>query len=450
MRYQILFPIGLLLVVGLCVSSAEGQNSGNPNAGNNIPARRSVYIKPIHLAPGQVSPGAPVSSPSWSGGTGSARTVSARTGKNNACSLSVVSYRPVMSLQPVNSERRAPASVSAPSARRGKVATYHSYSSSSQPYYSASYVSPAPRVYPPSPVPSTRTGYSPGSGPVESVGDQNDRLSSLMREAEGGSPESRQGNEDRTRPGDTATVSSKRAPDSSSRVTNAMKRSHYESLFPVASADPTKQAPTKESSRGKESFSAEVGPAVDQHLHSLFSSTPTEPRRPNSSGETQRSAPARSVEPPRASASAGSSSDLPEFNQKVVKFAFSQLGRQVGNGECATLAVQALAKTGAKPAGYYVYGRELRKDEPWFPGDIVQFTTCRFVEHDGNRTITWIVGSPRHTAIVYSVLGGGRVKLLHQHVNQDRHVQMQTLDFSTMVSGTLKVYRPLPPATTSE
>jgi hypothetical protein len=109
------------------------------------------------------------------------------------------------------------------------------------------------------------------------------------------------------------------------------------------------------------------------------------------------------------------------------------------------LVVEALQKAGAKGAGYYVYGRELRKGEPWLPGDVLQFTSCVFVEDVGGRTMTTRVGAPRHTSVVYAPSSSGLIKVLHQNVGGDKRVQEQVMNFNAMVSGTIKVYRPQPP-----
>lgn len=134
---------------------------------------------------------------------------------------------------------------------------------------------------------------------------------------------------------------------------------------------------------------------------------------------------------------------FPELNVAVANFAVDHLTKKVGNGECWTLAKQALVAAGAQPPSGYVFGRELTYGEPWLPGDILQFTNCQFVDVQPNRRSTTTLGTPNHTAIVYSV-ANGNVVILQQNVNNDKHVQTQTLNFSNMVSGNLIVYRPIP------
>ncbi len=134
---------------------------------------------------------------------------------------------------------------------------------------------------------------------------------------------------------------------------------------------------------------------------------------------------------------------FPDVNVQVANFAVAHLTKKVGNGECWTLAKQALLAAGAVPPSGYVSGRELMSGEQWLPGDILQFTNCQFVDVQPNRRSTTTLGTPNHTAIVYSVVNGN-VTILEQNVNNDKRVQTQVLNFSNMVSGNLIVYRPMP------
>jgi hypothetical protein len=134
---------------------------------------------------------------------------------------------------------------------------------------------------------------------------------------------------------------------------------------------------------------------------------------------------------------------FPDLNVKVANFAVDHLTKKVGNGECWTLAKQALVAAGAQAPSGYVFGRELMSGEQWLPGDILQFTSCQFVDIQPNRRSTTTLGTPNHTAIVYSVVNGN-VTILQQNVNNDKHVQTQVLNFSNMVSGNIIVFRPMP------
>lgn len=121
----------------------------------------------------------------------------------------------------------------------------------------------------------------------------------------------------------------------------------------------------------------------------------------------------------------------------VVRFASSMIGKQVGNGQCWTLAAEALRAAGAEPPRGYTFGDEVDlKDIE--PGDILQFKTARFEEPG-----YWaVMGTPDHTAVVYSL--GDRTFILHQNVGGKKYVQSFDLDFDNMTSGRVQAYRPRP------
>lgn len=134
---------------------------------------------------------------------------------------------------------------------------------------------------------------------------------------------------------------------------------------------------------------------------------------------------------------------FPELNVRVANFAVQHLSEKIGNGQCWTLAEKALEVAGAQPASGYVFGNLLPQNDTWYPGDIIQFTNCEFVHNEPNRRSTMTVGSPNHTAIIYSIQNG-LVTVLQQNVNGDKHVQTGVLNFSEMISGNVQVYRPIP------
>lgn len=121
----------------------------------------------------------------------------------------------------------------------------------------------------------------------------------------------------------------------------------------------------------------------------------------------------------------------------VVRFASSMIGKQVGNGQCWTLAAEALKAAGAEPPKGYTFGDEIPL-ENIEPGDILQFKTARFEEPG-----YWaVMGTPDHTAVVYSL--GERTFILHQNVGGKKYVQSFDLDFDNMTSGRVQAYRPRP------
>ena len=133
----------------------------------------------------------------------------------------------------------------------------------------------------------------------------------------------------------------------------------------------------------------------------------------------------------------------PPLNQGVLKYATAQVGKKVGNGECWTLAAEALKDAGAKHANGYTFGRKLDKAEPVLPGDVMQFTSARFAGHSGRRSWTVELGFPHHTAVVQAVEGPTKYRILEQNPGP---VKAATIDFKDLKSGSYEVYRPEPAA----
>jgi hypothetical protein len=115
------------------------------------------------------------------------------------------------------------------------------------------------------------------------------------------------------------------------------------------------------------------------------------------------------------------------LSQKVLSFAHERIGKKVGDGQCTSLAIEALRFAGAKrypfnPSGDFVWGRPVASFKEALPGDILQFRNAVF---QGKRWITkrrwvsWHYEYPHHTAIVLEVREGGRlVAILHQNVGE--------------------------------
>src|SRR3954447_26612574 len=120
----------------------------------------------------------------------------------------------------------------------------------------------------------------------------------------------------------------------------------------------------------------------------------------------------------------------PVLNQKVLQFARARMGQQVGNGECWTLAADALKAAGARRpgtggVGVYNFGKQISR-KALQPGDIIQFENVRFEHRGPNGARSWNE-FPHHTAVVASVRGN-RIGLIQQNVNGNRTVQTGTLD----------------------
>jgi hypothetical protein len=146
-----------------------------------------------------------------------------------------------------------------------------------------------------------------------------------------------------------------------------------------------------------------------------------------------------STEPVRSQAPI---SDI-NLNRRVMAFAAQHFGKQVGNGECWTLAAQALEAAGALPAEGYTFGRELTGNEEWWPGDIIQFTKCKFKENfPGGRHTIIEAGSPNHTAI-YGGQQNGMSMIAQSNYNGKKTVAVMYIDLKSLVSGKYQVFRPV-------
>jgi hypothetical protein len=132
------------------------------------------------------------------------------------------------------------------------------------------------------------------------------------------------------------------------------------------------------------------------------------------------------------------------INQRVVRFARAHLGRQVGDGECWTLADQALRFAGARRPGRrgygtYVFGRRIPATG-LLPGDILQMERVRFEHRGAGGRRSWQEFG-HHTAIVVQVRGT-ELTILHQNFNGSRAVQRTTIDLDDRVRGSVVFYRP--------
>jgi hypothetical protein len=129
---------------------------------------------------------------------------------------------------------------------------------------------------------------------------------------------------------------------------------------------------------------------------------------------------------------------LPVLNAAILDFAVKNMGKQVSNGECAMLVMEAIKVADARPmrpeGKTYIWGRPLDKKEPVLPGDIVQLEDCKFK----------FGGASHHTQVVRKVLSPGRYEILEQNVNGRRTVGSAILDLNLLIQGEVVFYRPLP------
>jgi hypothetical protein len=134
------------------------------------------------------------------------------------------------------------------------------------------------------------------------------------------------------------------------------------------------------------------------------------------------------------------------LNARVLDFAKGKLDQKVGNGECWTLAFEALKSAQARlpgQGGYgiYVFGRAVALAKI-IPGDVLQFEKARFKESspDGGK---YTYDFPQHTAIVHEVKGR-KITLIHQNVNNVKRVVLTTINLDSRQGGSVKAYRPQP------
>jgi hypothetical protein len=154
----------------------------------------------------------------------------------------------------------------------------------------------------------------------------------------------------------------------------------------------------------------------------------------------------------------------PTIGDKVLEYAKKQKGKQVGDGECGTLATEALKEAGAKGRqkdspneGDYVWGDliltvEFKKDkgrvEPTGklsdvkPGDVVQFRDAQWVTRSGNVIST--TSALHHTAVVLAVdKNRSTIRTLHQNHNGKKVVQEGAIPLNDLKAGWVRVYRPV-------
>lgn len=126
--------------------------------------------------------------------------------------------------------------------------------------------------------------------------------------------------------------------------------------------------------------------------------------------------------------------DLP---LKLVAFCKSNLKKQVGNGECWTLADEAFKFCGLeRPKGESrVWGRLLDlKEENIEAGDIIEYRSAKF--SDGSHT------GPNHTAVVIKGGQRGKATIAEQNWGGYKRVREATFDADTLIEGEVMVYRP--------
>jgi hypothetical protein len=132
----------------------------------------------------------------------------------------------------------------------------------------------------------------------------------------------------------------------------------------------------------------------------------------------------------------------PPVNKAVLDFCYARYGKQVNNGECAMLVVDAFVAAGARPmrpeGKTYVWGTPLKPGEAALPGDIVQLEDAVF------KTARFQGTAPHHTQVVSRVLGPGTYEVLEQNAGGRRTVGTGQLNLKILKEGSVVIYRPAP------
>lgn len=142
---------------------------------------------------------------------------------------------------------------------------------------------------------------------------------------------------------------------------------------------------------------------------------------------------------------AAQTNEIPRFNQGIVNYVTSVMGKQVARGECWDLAKEALDKYQAQWDGAFKFGREYDpQKETVYPGDIIQFWDVTFKYAKGN--VTYTETMKQHTAVVYKVISPGVLKIAHQNTSDGgKKVTTHEIRISDLAAGKMQFYRPIPP-----
>jgi hypothetical protein len=152
-------------------------------------------------------------------------------------------------------------------------------------------------------------------------------------------------------------------------------------------------------------------------------------------------------------------------NEKVIEFCKKQVGKEVGDGECVSLANAALKEAGAKSLGAFednpgrgdyvwgdlVYertvkdGKTAEEGKPTMvkPGDVIQYRDAKFMGRQGGGIYASVAA--HHTAVVVGVSKDGKTfQILHQNINGKKEVSSGTVRLADLQEGWIRVYHPVP------
>ena len=153
------------------------------------------------------------------------------------------------------------------------------------------------------------------------------------------------------------------------------------------------------------------------------------------------------------------------YSDEIASWSESKMGQQVGDGECWTLANEALKAIGTKASSMgreacmssqsYVHGALIYSYIPAtspYPdprggireasvarGDILQLLSAHFKSKDG-RSEKW-AGAPDHTAVVVGVEPNDVLSVVEQNIGGVKKVREGTYDMSELVKGEVRIFR---------
>ncbi|KAF7937567.1 uncharacterized protein EAE98_001881 [Botrytis deweyae] len=149
------------------------------------------------------------------------------------------------------------------------------------------------------------------------------------------------------------------------------------------------------------------------------------------------------------------------YGESVARWCEAQMGTQVGNGECWTLAnegLKAVARDckerggeGCMSSQGYVHGYKVFefkngrvevgggvKEAGVRRGDVVQFLEAHFMDNRGGQK--W-AGAPDHTSVVVGVKPNGVLEVVEQNVGGVKKVMRGEYQMAELVKGEVRIYR---------
>ena len=164
--------------------------------------------------------------------------------------------------------------------------------------------------------------------------------------------------------------------------------------------------------------------------------------------------------PALAESTNGKAASLP-INDQMVSYLASRIGTQIGSGECAHVATEALRVGGGEfitsliskdtpNDGDYVWGTLIagfqvvngkldgNASQNPRPGDVIQYRNVKITTSTSN------MSAPHHTSVISAVgSGGAPTEVFEQNVGGRRTLGRSKVDFSKMTAGWIRIYRPI-------